>query len=59
MSENKLFKQVAANERTPLGNRGRGGEELKTKFFQSQKIMDNVTMIAGLAGELCYLVEGG
>ena len=32
---------------------------MKTKFFQSQKIMDNVTMIAGLAGELCYLVEGG
>ncbi len=32
---------------------------MKTKFFESKKIMDNVTMIAGLAGELCYLVEGG
>ncbi len=31
---------------------------MKSKFFASQKIMDNVTMIAGLAGELCYLVEG-
>ena len=31
---------------------------MKTKFFESQKIMDNVTMIAGLAGELCYLIEG-
>ncbi len=31
---------------------------MKSKFFTSEKIMDNVTMIAGLAGELCYLVEG-
>lgn len=28
MSENKLFKQVVANERTPSGKRGRGGEEV-------------------------------
>ena len=31
---------------------------MKSKFFTAQKIMDNVTMIAGLAGELCYLIEG-
>jgi glyoxylase-like metal-dependent hydrolase (beta-lactamase superfamily II) len=31
---------------------------MKSKFFEAQKIMDNVTMISGLAGELCYLVEG-
>jgi glyoxylase-like metal-dependent hydrolase (beta-lactamase superfamily II) len=31
---------------------------MKSRFFTSEKIMDNVTMIAGLAGELCYLVEG-
>ncbi len=31
---------------------------MKTKFFESKRIMDNVTMIAGLAGELCYLIEG-
>ena len=31
---------------------------MKTKFFESRKIMAGVTMIAGLAGELCYLIEG-
>ncbi len=31
---------------------------MKSKFFSAEKIMDNVTMIAGLAGELCYLIEG-
>lgn len=31
---------------------------MESKFFKAQKIMENVTMIAGLAGELCYLIEG-
>lgn len=31
---------------------------MKSKFFESKKIMEKVTMIAGLAGELCYLIEG-
>ena len=29
-----------------------------SKFFQAQKIYDNVTLIIGLAGEQCYLIEG-
>ena len=29
-----------------------------SKFFESEKLFDNVTVIAGLAGEQCYLVEG-
>lgn len=31
---------------------------MKSKFFKSKKIFDNVTLIAGLAGEQCYLIEG-
>ncbi len=31
---------------------------MESKFFKPQKILDNVTMIAGLAGEQCYLIEG-
>ena len=31
---------------------------MKSKFFASQKIMDNVTMIAGLAGELAQARRG-
>ena len=31
---------------------------MKTKFFTVDKLFDNVTRIGGLAGELCYLVEG-
>ena len=31
---------------------------MKTKFFESRKLMKNVTMITGLAGEQCYLIEG-
>lgn len=30
-----------------------------SKFFKATRLFDNVTMIAGLGGELCYLVEGG
>lgn len=30
-----------------------------SKFFKAQKLFDNVTVISGLAGELCYLIEGG
>ena len=30
----------------------------KSKFFRAEKLFDNVTAIAGLAGELCCLVEG-
>ncbi len=30
----------------------------KSKFFRAEKLFDNVTAIAGLAGELCFLVEG-
>lgn len=29
-----------------------------SKFFTAHKIFENVTQIAGLGGELCYLVEG-
>ena len=29
-----------------------------SKFFKAEKMFDHVTAIAGLAGELCYLVEG-
>ena len=31
---------------------------MENKFFTSKKIYDNVTCIAGMGGELCYLVEG-
>ncbi len=31
---------------------------MQSKFFTAEKIFDNVTRIGGLAGELCYLVEG-
>ena len=31
---------------------------MKSKFFKSKKIFDNVTLIAGLAGEQYYLIEG-
>ena len=31
---------------------------MENKFFSSSKIYDNVTRIAGMGGELCYLVEG-
>lgn len=30
-----------------------------SKFFKAEKIADNVTMIAGLGGEQCFLIEGG
>lgn len=33
-------------------------EKMQSKFFKSKKIFDNVTLIAGLAGEQCYLIEG-
>lgn len=29
-----------------------------SKFFTAKKIRDNVTLIAGLGGEQCYLIEG-
>lgn len=29
-----------------------------SKFFKVQKLFDNVTVIGGLGGELCYLIEG-
>ena len=29
-----------------------------SKFFEAVKLFDNVTLIAGLAGEQCYLIEG-
>ncbi len=31
---------------------------MKSKFFESRRVIENVTMIAGLAGEQCYLIEG-
>ncbi|MBQ5959387.1 MAG: MBL fold metallo-hydrolase [Firmicutes bacterium] len=31
---------------------------MQNKFFRSEKITDTTTRIAGLGGELCYLVEG-
>ncbi len=31
---------------------------MESKFFRADKIYDNVTRIAGLGGEQCYLVEG-
>ncbi len=31
---------------------------MKSKFFTSQKIMEGVTMIAGLASEQCFMIEG-
>ena len=31
---------------------------MESKFFRAEKIYDNVTRIAGLGGEQCYLVEG-
>lgn len=30
----------------------------KSRFFEAEKLFDNVIRIAGLAGEQCYLVEG-
>lgn len=30
----------------------------ESKFFKAKKLFDNVTVIGGLGGELCYLVEG-
>ena len=33
-------------------------EMRESKFFKSSKIFENVTLISGLAGEQCYLVEG-
>lgn len=30
----------------------------QSKFFKAQKLFDNVTVIGGLGGELCYLIEG-
>jgi len=32
---------------------------IQSKFFKAKKIYDNVTLIAGLGGEQCYLIEGG
>lgn len=29
-----------------------------SKFFHAERLFENVTAIAGLAGELCYLIEG-
>lgn len=29
-----------------------------SRFFEASKVFDNVTLIAGLGGEQCYLVEG-
>lgn len=29
-----------------------------SRFFTADKLFDNVTVIGGLAGELCYLIEG-
>ena len=31
---------------------------LRNKFFVADKLLDGVTRITGLAGELCYLIEG-
>ena len=31
---------------------------MESKFFKSRKILDRVTLISGLAGEQCYLIEG-
>ncbi len=36
----------------------RKGDIMQNKFFRSEKITDTTTRIAGLGGELCYLVEG-
>ncbi len=37
----------------------RGNFRMHTsKFFTAKKLFDNVTVIGGLGGELCYLVEG-
>lgn len=32
---------------------------MESKFFSAKKIYDNVTLIIGMGGEQCYLVEGG
>ncbi len=37
---------------------GQTTEMRESKFYKSRKIFDNVTLISGLAGEQCYLVEG-
>lgn len=31
---------------------------MESKFFKAKKIYDNVTLITGLGGEQCYLIEG-
>ena len=31
---------------------------MESKFFKSRKILDRVTLISGLAGEQCYLIQG-
>ena len=31
---------------------------MESKFFKARKILDRVTLISGLAGEQCYLIEG-
>ena len=31
---------------------------MESKFFKARKILENVTLISGLAGEQCYLIEG-
>ena len=31
---------------------------MESKFFKSRRILDRVTLISGLAGEQCYLIEG-
>ena len=31
---------------------------MESKFFKARKILDRITLISGLAGEQCYLVEG-
>lgn len=31
---------------------------MENKFFKAEKLYNNVTAIAGMGGELCYLVEG-
>ena len=35
-----------------------GGPAIESKFFKARKIFPDVTLISGLAGEQCYLIEG-
>jgi len=49
VSENKLFKQVAANERIPLGNRGRGGEEVYRRGNKKDNILYLSKLHRGIA----------